>query len=278
MRLELLCHDTPNGAEVSFGEVIEALIAHNFKAQGHDIHVHQAKKMVRRLSKELGGDDNEDELGAGGAEDGGGGGGGRVAALATLAASRAAPKKVADTKAWASLRHMSSQKLEVQRQESHDAGTIARHFALEIISSHLGDFVKETQERLKRKRAQRTGRRNSFRCNATSDTTEAVTKAEAIATAIYDNVLARDGATALPPAARLPPPGMVSPPERQARTRLPAMLPPSPEERERMSRSTSPERASWGSVRKAYDRHLNPTGWPSIGEVKAGAARASYDA
>ena len=106
---------------------------------------------------------------------------------------------------------------------------------------------------------------------------------EAIATAIYDNLLAPAYAAPkasgdLPSPSRLPPPraAVGTPgvtPERQLGSSplkgLPTLSPPKPG-----SPSRPRSAKSWQQVRQAYDRGLNPHGWPEPTAVKEAAEMA----
>ena len=66
------------------------------------------------------------------------------------------PALTADSsQSWTSVRTMSQGKRDAQSREEHDASTIARHFALEIIANHLREYVGDIHERLEAKRRQR---------------------------------------------------------------------------------------------------------------------------
>ena len=255
MRLNLLTHDTPRGAEIHFTEILQALVVQNFKANGHDVQL--AHEMARKYT--------EPSMN----------GGARQAQPPMLTVSK--------TQRWTSLRDLQSIHKEEKCKEEHDAGFLARQFALEVIAGHLKAVVQDKVDAMRKSRVYRAGRRPHGAEHLRYVGTEAPSvseKAEALATAIYDNLLQGDALSptnlkVLPTPSRLPPPRLPpgsagASPERQMGTpplvQLPPLTPPRSDER------SNSQGQSWKKVHaRAYDQYLNPNGWPEPAAVKEAA-------
>ena len=235
--------DTPRGAEVAFDEVLDALVAHNFKLHGIDVYSSGWATAHEEVAKDDPTAENSE----------------RTKRAGSAPAALALPgRTAAQTKSWATLRSMVSLHRATKEQERRDPRTVARHFALRVLAAHIGKVRAEVSEELKAKQAARVGRRSSSSLPTPTRLPPP-----------------RGG----PPGGSPPgggsssgadsPPGLAacSPAQRQQAPRriiLPAIAPPPPPATPPKGQGSKGWAAQQlASSGRTYGQFLNPQGWPS---------------